>query len=176
MIFLILLLIALIAVVWAVKTSNNIKRMEIKVDEAFSGIEVALTKRYDMLTKMLDVCKGFMKHESELFSKVISLRQGMSLGEMGRADREMGELTGRLFAVAENYPELRSAQVFAELQQGVRDAEEHLQAARRLYNASVSSYNAAIAVFPDSLLARGRSPREFFEAEDAKREDVKVQF
>ena len=176
MIFLILLLIVLITVVWAVKTSNNIKRMEIKVDEAFSGIEVALTKRYDMLTKMLDVCKGFMKHESELFSKVISLRQGMSLGEMGRADREMGELTGRLFAVAENYPELRSAHVFAELQQGVRDAEEHLQAARRLYNASVSSYNAAIAVFPDSLLARGRSPREFFEAEDAKREDVKVQF
>ena len=176
MIFLILLLIVLIAVVWAVKASNNIKRMEIKVDEAFSGIEVALTKRYDMLTKMLDVCKGFMKHESELFSKVISLRQGMSLGEMGEADREMGELTGRLFAVAENYPELRSAQVFAELQQGIRDAEEHLQAARRLYNASVSSYNAAIAVFPDSLLARGRSPREFFEAEDAKREDVKVQF
>ena len=123
MIFLIPLLIALIAVLWAVKASNNIKRMEIKVDEAFSGIEVALTKRYDMLTKMLDVCKGFMKHESELFSKVISLRQGMSLGEMGRADREMGELTGRLFAVAENYPELRSAQVFAELQQGVRDAE-----------------------------------------------------
>ena len=176
MIFLILLLIVLITVVWAVKTSNNIKRMEIKVDEAFSGIEVALTKRYDMLTKMLDVCRGFMKHESELFSKVISLRQGMSLGEMGKADREMGELTGRLFAVAENYPELRSAHVFAELQQGIRDAEEHLQAARRLYNASVSSYNAAIAVFPDSLLARGRSPREFFEAEDAKREDVKVQF
>ena len=176
MIFLILLLIALIAVLWAVKASNNIKRMEIKVDEAFSGIEVALTKRYDMLTKMLDVCKGFMKHESELFSKVISLRRGMSLGEMGEADREMGELTGRLFAVAENYPELRSAQVFAELQQGVRDAEEHLQAARRLYNASVSSYNAAIAVFPDSLLARGRSPREFFEAEESRREDVKVQF
>ena len=176
MIFLILLLIVLITVVWAVKTSNNIKRMEIKVDEAFSGIEVALTKRYDMLTKMLDVCKGFMKHESELFSKVISLRQGMSLGEMGKADREMGELTGRLFAVAENYPELRSAHVFAELQQGIRDAEEHLQAARRLYNASVSSYNAAIAVFPDSLLARGRSPREFFEAEESRREDVKVQF
>ena len=153
MIFLILLLIALIAVLWAVKASNNIKRMEIKVDEAFSGIEVALTKRYDMLTKMLDVCRGFMKHESELFSKVISLRQGMSLGEMGKADREMGELT-----------------------QGIRDAEEHLQAARRLYNASVSSYNAAIAVFPDSLLAMGRSPREFFEAEESRREDVKVQF
>lgn len=176
MIFLILILVILAAVLWTVKASNNIKRMEIKVDEAFSGIEVALTKRYDMLTKMLDVCKGFMEHESELFSKVISLRKGMSLGEMGKADREMGELTGRLFAVVENYPELRSAQVFTELQQGIRDAEEHLQAARRLYNASVSRYNTAITVFPDSLLARGRSPREFFEAEDAKREDVKMQF
>ena len=176
MIFLVLILVILAAVLWTVKASNNIKRMEIKVDEAFSGIEVALTKRYDMLTKMLDVCKGFMEHESELFSKVISLRKGMSLGEMGKADREMGELTGRLFAVVENYPELRSAQVFTELQQGIRDAEEHLQAARRLYNASVSRYNTAIAVFPDSLLARGRSPREFFEAEDAKREDVKMQF
>ena len=175
MIFLILILVILAAVLWTVKASNNIKRMEIKVDEAFSGIEVALTKRYDMLTKMLDVCKGFMEHESELFSKVISLRKGMSLGEMGKADREMGELTGRLFAVVENYPELRSAQVFTELQQGIRDAEEHLQAARRLYNASVSRYNTAIVVFPDSLLARGRSPREFFEAEDAKREDVKMQ-
>ena len=146
------------------------------MDEAFSGIEVALTKRYDMLTKMLDACRGFMKHESELFSKVISLRRGMSLGEMGEADRQMSELTGRLFAVAENYPQMRSAQVFAELQQGIRDAEEHLQAARRLYNANVSNYNAAIAVFPDSLLARGRSPREFFEAEDTRREDVKMQF
>ena len=176
MIFLILILVILAAVLWTVKASNNIKRMEIKVDEAFSGIEVALTKRYDMLTKMLDVCKGFMEHESELFSKVISLRKGMSLGEMGKADREMGELTGRLFAVVENYPELRSAQVFTELQQGIRDAEEHLQAARRLYNASVSRYNTAIVVFPDSLLSRGRSHREFFEAEDAKREDVKMQF
>ena len=176
MIFLIPVLIVLAIVFWAIKASNNIKRMEIKVDEAFSGIEVALTKRYDMLTKMLDACRGFMKHESELFSKVISLRRGMSLGEMGEADRQMGELTGRLFAVAENYPEMRSAHVFAELQQGIRDAEEHLQAARRLYNANVSNYNAAIAVFPDKLLARGRSPREFFEAEDTRREDVKMQF
>lgn len=176
MIFLIPVLIVLAIVFWAIKASNNIKRMEIKVDEAFSGIEVALTKRYDMLTKMLDACRGFMKHESELFSKVISLRRGMSLGEMGEADRQMSELTGRLFAVAENYPQMRSAQVFVELQQGIRDAEEHLQAARRLYNANVSNYNAAIAVFPDKLLARGRSPREFFEAEDTRREDVKMQF
>ena len=99
----------------------------------------------------------------------------MSVNEMGKADREMGELTGRLFAVAENYPELRSSEVFMELQRGIRDAEEHLQAARRLYNANVSRYNTAIAIFPASLLAKGRSPKEFYDADDAKLGDIKMQ-
>ena len=104
------------------------------------------------------------------------LRRGMSVGEMGQADREMSELTGRLFAVAENYPELRSSEVFLELQRGIRDAEEHLQAARRLYNANVSSYNIAIAMFPAKLLAGGHSPKEFYDADDEKRDDVKMRF
>ena len=126
--------------------------------------------------KLLDTAKGFMEHESDLFSRVIALRHGMSVGEMGQADREMSELTGRLFAVAENYPELRSSEVFLELQRGIRDAEEHLQAARRLYNANVSSYNIAIAMFPAKLLAKGHSPKEFYDADDEKCGDVKMQF
>src|SRR5699024_7494133 len=97
-----------LAVLWVISTINGFKRREIKIEEALSGIEVALTKRYDMLTKLLDVCKGFMKHESDLFAKVISMRQGMSVGEMCEADKQMGELAGRLFAVAESYPELRT--------------------------------------------------------------------
>ena len=111
-----------LAVLWVISTINGFKRREIKIEEALSGIEVALTKRYDMLTKLLDTAKGFMEHESDLFSRVVSLRRGMSVGEMGQADREMSELTGRLFAVAENYPELRSSEVFLELQRGIRDA------------------------------------------------------
>ena len=154
-----------LAVLWVISTINGFKRREIKIEEALSGIEVALTKRYDMLTKLLDTAKGF-----------IALRHGMSVGEMGQADREMSELTGRLFAVAENYPELRSSEVFLELQRGIRDAEEHLQAARRLYNANVSSYNIAIAMFPAKLLAGGHSPKEFYDADDEKRDDVKMRF
>lgn len=165
-----------LAVFWVISTINGFKRREIKIEEALSGIEVALTKRYDMLTKLLDTAKGFMEHESDLFSRVVSLRHGMSVGEMGQADREMSELTGRLFAVAENYPELRSSEVFLELQRGIRDAEEHLQAARRLYNANVSSYNIAIAMFPAKLLAGGHSPKEFYDADDEKRDDVKMRF
>ena len=174
--FAILIILLVLAVLWAISTTNGFKRKEIKIDEALSGIEVALTKRYDTLTKLLDTSKGFMEHESELFTDVISLRSGMSVNEMGKADREMGELTGRLFAVAENYPELRSSEAFMELQRGIRDAEEHLQAARRLYNANVSRYNTAIAIFPASLLAKGRSPKEFYDADDAKLGDVKMQF
>lgn len=174
--FAILIILLVLAVLWAISTTNGFKRKEIKIDEALSGIEVALTKRYDTLTKLLDTSKGFMEHESDLFADVISLRSGMSVNEMGKADREMGELTGRIFAVAENYPELRSSEAFSQLQRGIRDAEEHLQAARRLYNANVSRYNTAIAIFPASLLAKGRSPKEFYDADDAKLGDVKMQF
>ena len=144
--------------------------------EGLSGVEVALTKRYDMLTKMLDTAKGYMGHESELFTKVIELRRGMSVAEMNDAQRQMDVLSGKFFAVAENYPELRSSDVFVELQRGIRDAEEHLQAARRLYNTSVTSYNTAIAMFPAKILAGSRQPKEFFAADASKREDVKMTF
>ena len=162
--------------VWCVGTVNGFQKKEIRVQEGLSGVEVALTKRYDMLTKMLDTAKGYMAHENELFAKVIELRRGMSLRELNDAREEMDRLSGRFFAVAEGYPELRSSDVFVELQRGIHDAEEHLQAARRLYNTSVAAYNTAIAMFPARLLAGSRQPKEFFAAEETKREDVKITF
>ncbi|WP_343252623.1 LemA family protein [Ligaoa zhengdingensis] len=174
-IILVLIAILLIAV-WCVSTTNGFKKKEIRAQEGLSGVEVALTKRYDMLTKMLDTAKGYMAHENELFAKVIELRRGMSLKELNDAQQKMDSLSGKFFAVAEGYPELRSSDVFAELQRGIRDAEEHLQAARRLYNTSVTAYNTAIAMFPARLLAGGRQPKEFFAADETKHEDVKMTF
>ena len=170
-----LIILALIAF-WCIRTVNGFKKKEIRVQEGLSGVEVALTKRFDMLTKMLDTAKGYMAHESELFTKVIELRRGMSVAEMNDARQQMDSLSGKLFAVAESYPELRSSEVFTELQRGIRDAEEHLQAARRLYNAGVSAYNTAIAMFPAKILAGSRQPKEFFAAEERKHEDVKITF
>lgn len=170
-----LIILALIAF-WCIRTVNDFKKKEIRVQEGISGIEVALTKRYDKLVKMLDTAKGYMAHESELFTKVIELRRGMSVAEMNDAQQQIDALSGRFFAVAENYPALRSSEVFAELQRGIRDAEEHLQAARRLYNSSVTAYNTAIAMFPAKLLAGSRQPKEFFAADASKREDVKMTF
>ena len=172
----IILVVVLAIVIWCVRTVNDFKKKEIRVQEVLSGVEVALTKRYDMLTKMLDTAKGYMAHESELFTKVIELRRGMSVAELNDAQQQMDSLSGTLFAVAEGYPELRSSDVFVELQRGIRDAEEHLQAARRLYNTSVTSYNTAIAMFPAKILAGSRQPKEFFAAEENKREDVKMSF
>lgn len=174
--FLIIGGIVLIIVLWAVSTVNGFKRKEIKIQESLSGIEVALTKRYDLLTKLLDTAKGYMKHEKEVYTEVIRLRKGMDIGELNEAEKQVSRFSGSLFAVAENYPELTSSQVFQELQRGIFDAEEHLQAARRLYNANVSAYNTAIVMFPGSLLAGGRTSKELFEAEAHKREDVKMQF
>ena len=174
--FLIPILIIIAILIWVVSTINGFKRREIKIAECLSGIEVALTKRYDMLTKLLDTAKGYMSHEEELFTKVISLRRGMSAEELQDADKQIGEMSAKFFAVAEGYPELKSAEIFSDLQTGIRDAEEHLQAARRLYNASVTDYNTSIAMFPASILAGGRQAKEFFAAEESKREDVKISF
>ncbi len=172
MIWVIILIAVLLIAVWAVKTLNDFKRKEIRVSESLSGIEVALTKRFDMLTKLIDTAKSYVKHENELFETTIKLRKGMDVGELNEAGKKLDELSGKIFAVAEGYPELRSSEVFVELQHGIRDAEEHLQAARRLYNVSVTAYNTAISVFPAKLLASGRKPKDFFAADDAKKADV----
>lgn len=174
---LIVIIIVIVAILaWVISTINSFKRKEIKIDECLSGIEVALTKRYDMLTKMIDTAKGYMSHEEAVFTKVIALRRGMSAEELQSADKQISEMSAKFFAVAEGYPELMSANLFSDLQAGIRDAEEHLQAARRLYNASVTDYNTSIAMFPASILAGGRAAKSFFAAEESKRDDVKISF
>ncbi len=175
-VLLVILAVVVIAVIWVISTKNNFQRLEIKVQEGLSGIEVALTKRYDLLTKQVDACKGYMEHEEATFEKVIALRQGMSVEELNQAERDMNNIASTISVVAENYPELRSSEVFVELQKGIADAEEHLQASRRLYNANVSAYNTSIAMFPAKLLADGRTPLDFFAADEEKKQDVKIDF
>lgn len=175
---LVLVLLVLIVVIWRVRTGNDFKRKEIKIGEALSGIEVSLTKRYDMLTKLLDTAKGYTAHEKDLFTQVIELRRGMSVGELNEKAAQMDALSSQIYAVAENYPELRSAEVFQQLQVGIRDAEEHLQAARRLYNSNVTAFNTAIEMFPGSIIAKSKQlqKHEFFVAEETKRADVQMKF
>lgn len=181
MIWAIIILIAvavLVPLFWWVRTSNSFKRMDIKISESLSGIEVALTKRYDMLTKLLDVAKGYKQHEKELFTEVIKLRKGISVSELNNEAAKMDHLASNLNLVAEAYPELRSSDVFKELQAGIRDAEEHLQAARRLYNSNVTAFNTATRIFPSSIVAKSQNAaeRDFFVTEEIKHSDVDMKF
>jgi LemA protein len=167
-----------IILLWVIATSNGFKRKRIKVQEALSGIEVALTNRFDKLTKLLEVTKAYAKHERETFTQIVQLRKGMKIEELNKANAQMEELFARVNVVAENYPELRSAENFRELQSAIKDAEAHLQAARRLYNSNVTQYNTAIVMFPASIVANAqRLEREqFFIAEESKKADVKMEF
>lgn len=173
----ILITIVVIAfVMWYISTSNKLNRSVVKIDEALSGIDVALTKRYDVLTKMIDVVKTYTKHEKETLFEVIKLRKDMSIKEINEANHAMDENLKKINVVAENYPELKSSDNYKTLQQSITDVEEHLQAARRLYNSNVSLYNQLLVSFPTSSIAKnkGMTKKEFFEADELKKEDVKI--
>lgn len=172
----ILLVVVLIVVIWVVSTSNKLNRTLVKIEEADSGIDVALTKRYDVLTKMMDVVKSYAKHEKDTIFEVINLRKGMTTEEKIEANNKMSSNLEKINVVAEAYPELKSSENYKTLQQSIVDVEEHLQAARRMYNSNVSIFNQMIVSFPTSIIAgsKGLSKKNFFEADEVKKEDVKI--
>lgn len=176
----ILLPIALILIVfiWYVSTMNSLRRAEVKIDEALSSIDVALTKRYDVLTKMLDICKNYIKYEKETILETIKLRSGMSIEDRKAANTDLDQASNFINAVAENYPELKSSENFRQLQVSVMEVEEHLQAARRLYNSNVAYLNQKLVSFPTSIIAKnlGLTSRLFFEADVSKKQDVDMDF
>ena len=169
-----------IILAWYIGVLNKIRTMLVKVDESESGIDVALTKRFDLLTKMVSTVKGYAKHESETLTKVIGMRQpakGASVTEKADFANKLNAASREINVVVERYPDLKANQNFLGLQSSISEVEEQLQAARRVYNANVSSYNQFIVVFPNSIVAGGKyTKRDFFEADEAKKADVDIQF
>ena len=174
----IVLIIIAVVVISIIVMSNNLNKALVKIDEASSGIDVALTKRYDVLTKMIETVKGYAKHEKEVLFDVVKIRKGMTIEEKNEANKQMDETMSKINVLAENYPDLKASENFKTLQDSITDVEEHLQAARRLYNANISSYNQMIVTFPISIIAgtKGLSKREFFVAEEHKKQDVEIKF
>ena len=174
----IVLIIIAVVVLSIIVMSNNLNKALVKIDEASSGIDVALTKRYDVLTKMIETVKGYAKHENEVLFDVVKIRKGMTIEEKNEANKQMDETLSKINVLAENYPDLKASENFKTLQDSITDVEEHLQAARRLYNANISSYNQMIVTFPISIIAgtKGLTKREFFVAEEHKKQDVEIKF
>ena len=163
----ILLLVAVLA--WGIWTYNRFIRLRNQVNEAWAGIDVQLQRRYDLVPNLLATVKGYTKHESGVLERVTRLRGGAQLGVNERADQESGlsRSIGRLFAVAEDYPDLKASEGFQQLHESLVEIEEHLQFARRYYNGSVRDNNNMVEGFPSMLVARlfGFRSAEFFEIE-----------
>ena len=165
-----------IIIIWIISTSNRFNRLNIKIEESISGIDVALAKRYDVLTKMIEVVKGYAKHEKEIMFKVIELRNNMTIEEKNRVNNSMSENLNKINLLAENYPDLKASENFRTLQKAIIDVEEHLQASRRLYNSNVSSYNEKLLSFPSSIIAKlkGLTRKEFFMAKEEQKNNVNI--
>ncbi|XMB72474.1 LemA family protein [Mycoplasmatota bacterium WC30] len=174
--------IVLIVIFWFIGIMNQLRQVELKVNEAESGIDVALTKRFDMLTKMLQTTKGYAKHEAETLENVVKWRSGIpkdaTLKDKEEFFNQMNQVAQGINVVVEKYPDLKANTVFKDLQAAVVNTEEHLQAARRLYNANVTRINTIIVTFPQSIVAKQikMTRKPYFEAEEAKKEDVKFEF
>lgn len=161
---------------------NGLITLKNRVDEAWSDIDVQLKRRYDLIPNLINTVKGYATHEKELLEKVTAARTAaMGAGTPAEKEQTENALSGTLktlFAVSENYPDLKANQNFLELQKELTDTEDKIQASRRFYNGNVRDFNTKLQVFPTNLLAGmlGFTKREFFEAAEGERENVNVQF
>ena len=172
--------IAIIAIllIYFISVYNGLIARKNQVREAWATVDTQLKRRYDLIPNLIETVRGAAKHEKETMFEVINLRKGMPMAEKNEAYSKMTENLSKINVLAESYPDLKASENFNTLQQSISDVEEHLQAARRLYNANVSSYNQMIVSFPISMIAssKGLTKKDFFEAEEHKKEDVKVEF
>lgn len=178
--FLVPIVLAAALLLWGTVVYNRLVRQRNLLEEGASGIEVQLKRRADLIPNLLKTVKGYMAHEKGTLEEVTRLRtssldaDSKGMAEKGRAEGMLGAALGRLFAVAENYPELKADRNFAELQETLESIEEQVQLARRYYNGTARNLNILVQSFPSNIIARafGFGTAEFFEIETP--EDRKV--
>ena len=175
-------LIVLLALIY-IGARNSIIRLRNQCDEAWSGIDVQLKRRHDLVPNLVESVKGYAAHEKSTFEKVTQARaaamQASGPAEASKAETALTQALGGLRVVAEQYPELRATENFQQLQRQLTELEDEIQAARRIYNSNVQNYNTRIQQFPGSIIAGqgGFQPKQFFEIGDAaEREAPQVSF
>ena len=166
----ILLAVAALLVAWTIVTLNSFVRARNQVDESWSGVDVQLKRRHDLVPNLVETVKGYAAHERAVLERVTQARAAAMAAEgsdqQGPAEASLSAALGGIRAVAEQYPQLRASENFQRLQTQLAQIEDQIQAARRIYNANVRAFNTRIQIFPNSLLAGGYEPRRFFEIED----------
>lgn len=182
----IVIAVLVVFVIYAISVYNGLVVLKNRVSEAWSDIEVQMKRRYDLIPNLVETVKGYAAHESGTLEKVIQARN-MAMGAQGSV-KEAAEseniLSGTLkslFALSENYPDLKANANFIELQRELRDTEDKIQAARRFYNGNVLAFNTKVELFPSNIVASmfHFEKRELFQLADTEqdaRQAVKVQF
>lgn len=162
-------------VAWFIATYNGFVRLNNRVKEAWSDIEVQLKRRYDLIPNILESVKGYAKHEKGVFEKVTEARTRAmgaestgNMKEIAKAENMLAGTLKSLFAVAENYPNLRASENFAKLQEELSDTENKIQAARRFYNGNVRDFNTKLEMFPSNFVGRmfNFTAKEFFDIDE----------
>ncbi len=172
-----------VLVLWAIAVYNRLIRLSVRADEAWRNIDTLLRKRADLIPNLVETVKGYASHEREIFERVAEARsaslKARTPREQGEADNFLRETLKSLFAVVENYPELKANENFLSLQRSLEELEEEIARSRRYYNAVVRDFNTAIRTFPNNILAGffGFREREFYELpSEAMREPPEVSF
>ncbi len=176
------MVILVVIVAFCVMIYNSLIKLRNKVEEGWSDIDTQLKRRYDLIPNLVETVKGYAAHESQTFEKITQARS-MALNAKSVQEKEQAEnlLTGALktiFALAENYPDLKANQNFLDLQRTLTEIEEHIQMSRRYYNGTVRDYNTKLEVFPNNFFAGIFKfvKREFFQAQEEEKANVKVDF
>jgi len=179
----ILIAIVVVLVLWLILGYNGLVRRRFHVREAWSDIDVQLKRRHDLIPNLVETVKGYAAHEREVFEKVSAARAAamgaQTKDEKLKTENALSNTLKTLFAVSENYPQLKANENFLQLQNELSDTENKIQAARRFYNGNVMEYNTKIAMFPSSLIAGifNFGKEEFFGLEsEAERQPVQVKF
>ncbi|HQO27737.1 MAG TPA: LemA family protein [Candidatus Pacearchaeota archaeon] len=175
--------IVIVIVFWIILAYNRLVRLRQRAKEAWADIDVQLKRRYDLIPNLLETVKGYAQHEKDVFDNVTRARasavNAKTVNEQAQAENNLSQTLKSLFAVVENYPELKASQNFIALQQELADTENKIQAARRFYNTNVRDLNIRIESFPDNLMARlfKFNQMDLFELADAaERQAPKVSF
>ena len=181
MVVLILLIVLVILGVYAILTYNSLVKLREQVRNAWHQIDVQLKRRADLIPNLVKTVKGYMKHEKELLTKVTELRSKIISGtpkERAKAENMLSETLKSIFAVAENYPDLKANQNFLALQEELSNTENKVSYARQAYNDVVYMYNTKTKTFPSNIIAKmfNFNEEEYFEAEESAKEAPKVEF
>lgn len=157
---------------------NNFLRLQQSIEETASDIDVQLKRRFDLLTKLVDATKGYMKFEKSTLTDVVSLRSGKmeTMSDLSKADSGLNAAFGKFNALLENYPDLKANTTVLQLQSGAKDCENNIAAARRFYNANVKVFNSKIKTFPSNVVASTLNlvSKDYFLASDSDRQDIKI--